>query len=170
MTAGVQQLMLEVERVRDRFHEAVYAAGDLDAALGAAADDCVLVNTPTGTGAAGAPALRRYLAEDVLPHLPADLHVERISRTVDRWRVVEEATVGFTHDRELPWLLPGVPATHRRAEVLSISVVSVRHSLVTSHRTLWDVTGLLAQLHLDLDPDLDSDSDRDLDRDLDRAR
>ena len=147
MTTGVQQLMLEIERVRDRFHQAIYAAGDLEAALAAAAADCVLVNTPTGTGATGEAALRRYLAEDVLPHLPGDLGFARISRTVDRWRVVEEATVGFTHDRVLPWLLPGVPPTHRRAEALCISVVSVRHSRITSHRTLWDVAGMLAQLH-----------------------
>lgn len=148
MTTGVQQLMLEVAKIRDRFHEAVYSTGDLEVALATAAVDCVLVNTPTRTGATGEAALRRYLAEDVLPHLPADLGFARISRTVDRWRVVEEATVGFTHDRELPWLLPGVPPTHRRAEVLSISVVAVRHSRITSHRTLWDVDGMLGQLHL----------------------
>lgn len=60
-----------------------------------------------------------------------------------------EATVGFTHDREMPWLLPGVAPTHRHVEVLAISVVSVRRTRITSHRTLWDNAGLLAQLHLD---------------------
>ena len=148
MTMGVQQLMLEVERIRDSFHGAVFSAPDLDTALAATAAECVLLNLPMGTGAHGA-GLRRFLAEDVLPHLPADLTFRRISRTVDRWRLVEEATVGFTHDRELPWLLPGVAPTHLRVEVLAISVVSIRHSRITSHRTLWDHCGLLAQLHLD---------------------
>ena len=148
MTMGVQQLMLEVERVRDSFHGAVFSTPDLEAALAATAADCVLVNLPMGTGASGE-GLRRFLAEDVLPHLPADLTFRRISRTVDRWRLAEEATVGFTHDRELPWLLPGVAPTHRRVDVLAISVVSIRHSRITSHRTLWDHAGLLAQLHLD---------------------
>ena len=61
----------------------------------------------------------------------------------------------FTHDRELPWLLPGVAPTGRQVEVLAISVVSVRHrsragrttTLIASHRTLWDQVGLLDQLH-----------------------
>ena len=105
MTIGVQHLMLEVERVRDAFHTAVYCTADLDAALATTAQDCTLVNLPVGTGADGAAALRRHLGEDVLPHLPADLTFRRTSRTVDRWRVVDETTVGFTHDRQLPWLL-----------------------------------------------------------------
>ena len=57
--------------------------------------------------------------------------------------------VGFTHDRELPGLLPGVAPTRRRAEITAISVVTVQRSLVASCRTLWDQTALLAQLQID---------------------
>jgi carboxymethylenebutenolidase len=60
--------------------------------------------------------------------------------------VAQEDIVSFTHDLELPWLLPGIAPTHRRAEVLAMSVVTVQRSLITSHRTLWDQTALLAQL------------------------
>jgi carboxymethylenebutenolidase len=156
MTMGIQQLMWKIEGVTDKFHAAVHSAGDVDAALAATTDDCALVNVPTGTGATGTDDLRRYLAEDVLPHLPADLSFHRESRTVDQRRVVDESVVSFTHDRELPWLLPGMPPTHRRAEVLAISVVTFRHttrlgtveSQVLTHRTLWDHSGLLAQLQL----------------------
>lgn len=149
MTKGVQDLMYAVERVRDEFHSAVYTAGDLDAALALTSTDCALLNIPAGTGAGSAGALRRYLAEDVLPHLPADLTFRRVSRTGNRWTVAQEDIVGFTHDRALPWLLRGVAPTHRPVEVLAISVVTVRRSLITSHRTLWDHSGLLTQLHLD---------------------
>jgi carboxymethylenebutenolidase len=153
MTKAVQDLMVEVARVRDAFHSAVYSARSLEAALARTAADCALVNLPlstgTGTGTGTDGSLRRYLAEDVLPHLPADLSFRRVSRTVDRWRVAQEDMVGFTHDRELPWLLPGVAPTGRRADILAISIVSVRRSLITSHRTLWDHSGLLAQLDLD---------------------
>lgn len=147
MTIGIQHLMLEVEEVRDRFHAAVYTARDVDAALAVSSPGCTLENLPMRTGARRA-ELRRYLAEDLLPHLPADLTFARVSRTGNRWRVADECTVGFTHDRELPWLLPGVPPTHRRVEVLVISIVSVQRSLVTGHRTLWDQAGLLDQLQL----------------------
>jgi carboxymethylenebutenolidase len=79
-----------------------------------------------------------------------------VSKTVDQRRLAEESMVTFTHDRELPWLLPGVAPTGRQVEVLAISVVSVRHrsragrttTLIAGHRTLWDQVGLLNQLRL----------------------
>ena len=141
--------MLEVERVRDSFHHAVFTVPDVDEAMRAITADCVLLHLPMGTGASSRDGLRRYLATDVLPHLPAALSFRRVSRTVDRWRVAEEAMVGFTHDRELPWLLPDVAPTHRRAEVLAISVVTVQRARITAHRTLWDHAGLCEQLHID---------------------
>src|SRR5213596_1649316 len=78
----------------------------------------------------------------------SDLEVRRISRTVDRWRLVDETTVSFTHDRELPWLLPGVEPTFRRAEVLAIAVVSFERARIRSQRVLWDHATLAAQLDL----------------------
>jgi carboxymethylenebutenolidase len=148
MTKGVQDRMNEVARIRDAFQTAIYSAPSPDMAMALTTAGCTLTNIPSGTGAAGE-GLRRYLAEDVLPHLPADLTFQRVSRTFDRWRVAQEDMVSFTHDRELPWLLPGVAPTDRHAEVLAISVVTVERSLVASHRTLWDQTALLAQLGLD---------------------
>jgi carboxymethylenebutenolidase len=147
VTKAVQDLMVAVERARDAFAAAV-GAGDLEAAMALVADDVVLTSLPAGTAARGAGALRRHLADDVLPHRPADLAVRRVSRTGDRWRVVDEQVVTFTHDRELPWLLPGVAPTGRGAEVLAISVVAVRRQRITEHRTLWDHHGLLDRLGL----------------------
>lgn len=148
MTKAVQDRMVEVARIRDSFHAALYSAPDLGAALKLAATGCAVVNVPSGSGAAGQD-LRRYLAEDLLPHLPTGLNFRRISRTSDRWRVAQEDMVSFTHDVELPWLLPGEAPTHLRAEVLAVSVVTIEGSLVASYRTLWDETALRAQLGLD---------------------
>src|SRR5689334_2468727 len=102
MTPGIQELMRQVERVRDGFRSAVLA-GDVDAALAACAPSVTVVNLPMATGAAGQAELRRFLADDVAGHLPADLTITPVSRTVDRFRVVDEQRVAFTHDRELPW-------------------------------------------------------------------
>jgi carboxymethylenebutenolidase len=156
MTVGIQQTIWAIEKLKAGFDEAVHATGDLDAALAALGDECELTNVPVGTGATGREGIARYLAEDVLPHRPADLAFRRVTRTSDQRRVVEESVVSFTHDRELPWLLPGVAPTHRRADVLAIAVVSFRHrswqgtttSRIVGHRTLWDHAGLLRQLGL----------------------
>ncbi len=157
MTVAMQQLVWAVQRLADAFHDAVHTARDADAALALTTDEVVLENGPGLPGARSADELRRLLAEDVLPHLPADLAFARVSRTADVRRLVDERMVSFTHDRELPWLLPGAAPTGRRAEVLAISVVAFRHrtrqsvteSLIASHRTLWDRATLLYQLRLD---------------------
>jgi carboxymethylenebutenolidase len=145
VTKGVQDLMVAVERTRDAFVAAV-RGGDLERAMALVTDDVALTTLPVGRGARGADELRRHLEQDVLPHRPADLATRRVSRTGDRWRVVDEELVSFTHDRELPWVLPGIAPTGRRVEVLAISVVTVRRQRVAEHRTLWDHHGLLAQL------------------------
>jgi carboxymethylenebutenolidase len=148
VTKAVQDLMVAVERARDAFATAVFVDGDLEAAMARVAPDVAFSTFPAGTGARGADALRRHLADDVLPHRPADLTTTRVSRTGDRFRVVDEARVAFTHDRELPWLLPGVAPTGRHVEVLAISVVAVRKERITEYRTLWDHHGLLTGLGL----------------------
>jgi carboxymethylenebutenolidase len=62
---------------------------------------------------------------------------------------VDEASVSFTHDREMGWLLPGIAATGRAVEVDLVTVVVVRRSLVGRARLVWDLLGLADQLGVD---------------------
>ncbi len=156
MTVAMQQLILTMQRIADAFHEAVYSTRDLDGALAMFDDDATLESLPLSGEARSGDELRRHLAQDVLPHLPSDLTFRRVSRTADIRRLADERVFEFTHDRELPWLLPGAAPTHRRAEVRAVSLIGFRHrtrgavtaSLMTSHRTLWDHSALMSQLHL----------------------
>jgi carboxymethylenebutenolidase len=142
VTPAIQVLMREVERIRDDFVRAVFVDGDLDAAVQLLGPDVVLSNVPAGTGATGIDAVRRHLTTDVIGHVPADLQFSRVSRTVDRIRLVDEQRVSFTHDRVLPWLLPGVEPTGRAVDVLAVTVAVVRQGRLAAHRTLWDQTAL----------------------------
>jgi carboxymethylenebutenolidase len=148
VTPAIQELIRQNENLWDGFCRAIAEAHDADAAMAAAAAETSLINQPMRTGAGDRAGLRRYLTHDLLPHLPADLSLRRTSRTADRFRVVDELTVGFTHDRELPWLLPGAPVSQRRVEVLAITVATVRQGRIAAVRTLWDQAGLLAGLGL----------------------
>lgn len=147
MTPGIQQLLRQLEQVWDGHREAV-ATGDLERAMAATDATTSLVNLPVLTGGTDRDGVRRYLADDLLPHRPADLARRRISRTVDRFRVVDEEWVAFTHDRELPWLLPGAAPTGRRAEVVAVTIATIRQGRISAQRALWDHAGLLAQLGL----------------------
>lgn len=159
VTMEIQQLMWRLEELGDAFRVAVYEKGDVDAALALLTEDCTLTHLPTAAGGTGHDEIRRHL-DEVVACLPADLAFRRVTRTSDQRRVVEESVMAFVHDRPLPWLLPGVEPTGRRAEVLAMSVVSVQHrsrlgrttSLIRSHRTLWDHTSLLTRLGVSAGP------------------
>lgn len=146
MTIAIQVLMRELERVWDTWWELVHVRGDVAGALELTTPGTAVVNTPAGTGGEGRDAVRAYLTDTLLPHLPADLARRRISRTVDKFRVVDEVVVSFTHDRELPWLLPGHPPSGRQVAVAAVTVVGFHHGRIAVQRTLWDHAGLLAAI------------------------
>jgi carboxymethylenebutenolidase len=146
VTTAIAQFMRELERVWDEHREAALVRRDLAASLAQLAGEPSVWHLPAMTGAAGREAFERFYAEALLPHVPADLVLSRRSRTVDRFHLVDEATVSFTYDQELPWLLPGVAPTRRRAEVLAVAIVGFERGRIRSQRILWDYATLTAQL------------------------
>jgi carboxymethylenebutenolidase len=156
MTMEIQHLMWKIEGIRDAFTQAVFVDRDLDAAMENVGDECVLETVPGVVGARGADDVRRFLADDVIPHLPSGLELTRVSKTSDQRRVAHEMTVRFTHDVELPWLLPGVAPTGRDVETGAVTVASfkhasklgVTHSRILTYRITWDRLDVMTQLGL----------------------
>ena len=140
--------MRELERKWDEHRDALLIHRDVQAALTHVTAEPSVQHIPAMTGARGRQAVERFYAQEFLPHLPSDLALTRISRTVDRFRLVDETMVSFTHDRVLPWLIPGAAPAYRRAEVLAITVVSFERGRIGSQRILWDQASLSAQLGL----------------------
>jgi carboxymethylenebutenolidase len=148
MTTEIARFMRKLEEIWDEHVTASLGTGDLAGSLANLVAEPSVLHIPAMTGADGRAALERFYLEDLFGHLPTDLALTGISRTVDRFHLVDETTVSFTHDRELPWLLPGVAPTHRRAEVLTIAVVGFERGRISSQRVLWDHATLTAQLGL----------------------
>jgi carboxymethylenebutenolidase len=146
VTTAIAQFMRELERVWDEHRDAAIVRRDLAASLAQLAAEPSVWHLPAMTGATGRQAFEQFYAEAFLPHVPADLVLTRMSRTVDRFHLVDETTVSFTHDQELPWLLPGVSPTRRRAEVLAVAIVGFERGRIRSQRILWDQATLTAQL------------------------
>jgi carboxymethylenebutenolidase len=148
VTPSIAQFMRDLEQAWEAHQQALIKHRDLAAALAPLAPEPAITHIPAMTGATGRQTVERFYAEQFLPYVPDDLKLSKISRTVDRWRLVDETTVSFTHDRELPWLLPGIAPTFRRAEVLAIAVVGFERMRIRSQRVLWDHATLAAQLNL----------------------
>lgn len=148
MTTEIARFMRQLEGIWDEHLAASLGRCDLAGSLANLVAEPSVLHIPAMTGATGRAALQRFYREELFGHLPADLTLTRISRTVDRFRLVDETIVSFTHDRELPWLLPGVAPTQRPAEVLAIAVVAFERGRISSQRVLWDHATLSAQLGL----------------------
>ncbi|RAH82848.1 hypothetical protein BO86DRAFT_408988 [Aspergillus japonicus CBS 114.51] len=106
---------------------------------------------PTMSGAIGAHALRRFYEHHFLRKLPPSMRLRLISRTVGADRVVDELYASFEHSEEIPWMLPGIPPTNKRVEVILVSIVSLRAGRLYSEHMYWDQASVLVQLGL-LDP------------------
>ena len=152
MTTEIARFMRKLEDMWDAHVEALLDRRDVDAAMADMTAATSLRHIPTMTGADGRPALERFYRDVMLPHLPADLGFTRRSRTVDRFHLVDELTVSFVHDREVPWLIPGVEPTGRNASVAAIVVVDFDRGAIASQRTLWDGASLAAQLGVTVGP------------------
>jgi hypothetical protein len=61
--------------------------------------------------------------------------------------------MNFTHSVEMPWLLPSIPPTNRKVEIVVISIVCLRGGKLESEHVYWDQASVLFQVGL-LNPKL----------------
>jgi len=140
--------MSDLEQVWDAHVTAEFEDKDADAAVATMCDDASLLHVPVATGARGADQLRRFYAEIFIPSWPDDTDVVPVSRTVGETRLVDELLVQGTHDRPMPFWLPGVEPTGRRFELAHAAVITFRDGLIESEHIYWDQASLLVQLGL----------------------
>ena len=67
----------------------------------------------------------------------------------------------FKHTQEMPWILPGVPATNKSVKILVVSIITLRGGKLYHENVYWDQASVLVQVGL-LDPKLIPDAARDL--------
>lgn len=109
--------------------------------------------TPTLTGGIGTNALRRFYEQHFLHSLPSSMRLRLISRTVGVDRIVDELYASFEHTHEIPWMLPGVPPTNRKVEIILVSIVGMKAGKLSSEHVYWDQASVLVQVGL-LNPKL----------------
>jgi carboxymethylenebutenolidase len=141
----------EIVRVWEAHTAAEFVSADVDATMATMTDDPVVLHVPTSIGARGGTAVRRFYADHFIGHQDQDMRLELVSRTATVDRLVDEMMISFTHDVEIPWVLPGVAPTGRRVVVPLVAVVGMRDGLVDSEHIYWDQASVLAQVGL-LDP------------------
>jgi carboxymethylenebutenolidase len=131
------------EHVSDEFQ-----LKDAEATMHTMTAEPYLTHVPTLTGGTGHREVRRFYEYHFIPGWPPDVEVTPISRTVGQGRVVDELIVGFTHDREMDAILPGVAPTGRWVELPHAVVVGLENGKVAYEHIYWDQGSALYQLGL----------------------
>ena len=147
MDAGV-----DLGAVFDAHVAAEFEMKDLDATMRTMVDEPYVWHVPALTGAAGGEGVRRFYSTQFIGQTPDDAVLRPIARTVSPDRVIDEFVLEFTHDREIPFMLPGVAPTGRRVRIPTVVVMGFEAGKVAYEHIYWDQASVLVQIGL-LDPD-----------------
>lgn len=107
---------------------------------------------PTLVGGAGSEEIAWFYGDFFLDCNPPSLEVTLVSRTAAANRVVDELHVSFDHTQDMPWILPGIPATGRHVEVMLVTITALRGGKIVHEHVYWDQASVLFQVGL-LNPD-----------------
>ena len=110
-----------------------------------------LNHVPVLTGGVGRRQLEHFYGKYFIPGMPPDVELVPISRTVGYDRIVDEFVFRCTHTVQMDWLLPGVPPTGRRLELVKVVIVYFEAGKIHHEHIHWDQASALVQLGL-LDP------------------
>jgi carboxymethylenebutenolidase len=131
-----------------------FSTRDAEATLDTMVDDAHVNHVPVMTGGCGKDQLRAFYSRDFIPSMPPDTRLTPISRTVGENQLVDEMIFSFTHTQEMPWMLPGIPPTHRHVEVPLVAIVGFRDGKLAHEHIYWDQASVLKQIGLLPDPQL----------------
>src|SRR5262245_34865070 len=132
----------------DQHLGAEFTAKSADEAVGTMTEEAYVNLIPLMLGARGRDNVRVFYANHFISHLPPDMEVVKVSRTIGQGRVVDEIILRFTHSVRMDWLLPGVPPTGRRVEVPFVGIVQFEGDRIAHEHLYWDQASLLVQLGL----------------------
>ena len=127
---------------------AEFADHDIEATMRTMTANPFVNHVPVMTGGVGNADVRRFYSSYFLPAHPRDTVSAPIARTVGSNCIVDELHHSFTHDIEMPWILPGVAPTGRRVEIAVVAVVQFEDGRISGERIYWDQASVLAQVGL----------------------
>lgn len=140
--------MTDLGAIFDAHTEAEFKTRDIEATMATMNAHPHVTHVPTMTGGNGREGVRNFYQTWFIGHWPEDLEITPVSRTVGEDRVIDEVILRFTHDREIPAILPGVQATAREVVIPFVVVVGFEDGKVAFERIYWDQASVLVQLGL----------------------
>ena len=131
------------EHVRHEFED-----HDVEATMKTMVKEPYVHHVPTLTGGIGYDGVYNFYKNHFIGKTPTDTNITRISRTVDKDRVVDELIVSFTHNMEIDFILPGIPPTGKYVKIPTVVVMKFDGDKIAHEHIYWDQASVLAQIGL----------------------
>ncbi|KAK1832516.1 hypothetical protein QBC39DRAFT_404270 [Podospora conica] len=138
----------DLEAIWDEHTRLEFAERSVSRTMATMVTEPYVNHVPTLTGGVGRAALTAFYRDHFIHSNAGDAGLELVSRTVGVDRVVDEFLFGCTHEREVDWLIPGIPPTGRKLSIPFTSVVNIRGDRLFHEHISWDQGTVLRQLGL----------------------
>jgi carboxymethylenebutenolidase len=138
----------DIGKVFDDHVAAEFVDMNLEATMATMTDEPYVNHVPVMTGGVGSEGVRSFYGAHFIGKWPQDIAITPVSRTVGDDQVVDELVLSFTHDIEMPQLLPGVAPTGKRVQLAFCVVVGFEEGKVAHEHVYWDQASLLVQVGL----------------------
>lgn len=136
----------KLEATRDELVDSI-KAGNADKTAKNLRPFAHVIHGPTLTGGIGSKDIGRFY-NDFFSPLPPSFSSQLLSRTIGTNRLVDELLISLTHSSVVPWLLPEIPPTNYKIEIVVVSIMCARGGLLESEHMYWDQASVLAQVGL----------------------
>lgn len=124
---------------------------DVEATMKTMVKEPYVHHIPVLTGGFGYDGVYNFYKDEFIGKMPTDTKFVRVSRTIGKDQVVDELILSFTHDREIEFMLPGIPPTGKYVELPHVVVMKFNEGKIAHEHIYWDQASLLVQIGL-LDP------------------
>jgi carboxymethylenebutenolidase len=121
---------------------------DVEETMRTMTDEPHVNHVPVMTGGFGRDNVRHFYSKYFIPCQPQDVELVMVSRTVGSDTIVDEFIFKFTHNIDMPWILPGVPPTGKRVEVPFVAIIGFKGDKISSEHIYWDQASVLVQIGL----------------------
>ena len=119
---------------------------DADATMATMTAQPLVHNIPTMIGGKGYDEVYHFYKNHFIPHLPKQVEITPVSRTVDDHRLVDEQIFRFVHDSEVDFILPNIAPTGKTIVMPLIVIVTVENNKVAEEHIYWDQAAVLKQI------------------------
>jgi len=138
-----QQRMVEIW---DKHTKCEFESKDTDETMGTMTEEPHVNHVPVMTGGSGRDNVRDFYSKHFIPYQPEDVDLALVSRTVGSDTVVDELIFKFTHNIDMPWMLPGIHPTGKKVELPLVVIVQFKDGKISSEHIYWDQASVLVQI------------------------